>query len=302
MRRHAFIFAAIFASLLLVQRAGQADEPAYAPWQGQTQNKDMQQLLQQLRALIDKAERDKAADPVFLGDLRKLADSYDSQWPVSLFFDDFRDGNFTANPAWTVIAGNWQVDLHAKYTGLQSRVAIAQAGGNQTGSSTQNAIVGILGTLLQQPGTQGQTPQEDQYAAISTALAISNAFAIRVEIASFLQGGRFDLGPYLGSNADAGYFLTYAPATTSALTLSSVTKYAGTKRLASMSSPLRLEDGAAHVFDWKRDRAGNMTVALDGKVVLSVTDMSIRKPFDGLLLANSGGMYRIRSIGINGSR
>jgi hypothetical protein len=174
-----------------------------------------------------------------------------------------------------VIAGNWRVDLQAAYTGLLSRVAIAQAGGSQAGSNSQNAILGILGSLLQQPGTQGQTAQGDQYAAISTAVAISNAFEMRIELASFQPGGRFDVGPYLGSHADAGYFLTYAPTTANGLVLSSVTRYAGTKRLAGSSGPLRLEDGASHMLDWKRDRAGNMTVALDGRVVISTTDMSI---------------------------
>ena len=58
----------------------------------------------------------------------------------------------------------------------------------------------------------------------------------------------------------------------------------------------------SHVIEWKRDRAGKMTVALDGAQVIEATDMQIGKPFDGLLMDNSGGTYWIRSVEITGAR
>jgi hypothetical protein len=302
MHRYPLLIVGLLAALLLGGAPSLAQESTYSPWQGQTQAGDLPQLLKQLRSLIDKADKANAADPVFLDDLRKLADSYDTQWPVKLLFDDFRDGNITASPVWTVTAGNWRVNLQSRMPGLQTRVVVPQAA-SQGSTSTQSAVIGALGALLgQQQGGQAQQPPQDQYAAISTTLAITNAFAIRLEIASGQPGGRFDIGPYLGARADTGYFLSYVPATANGLVLSSVTAYAGTKQLASSSGQIQLEDNASHVIDWKRDRTGKMTVALDGKTVIDATDLTIRKPFQGFLMANSGGLYAIRSVTINGSR
>ena len=149
MYRYPLLIAGLVAALLLGGTPSRAQESTYSPWQGQTQGGDMPQLLKQLRALIDKADKANAADPVFLDDLRKLADSYDTQWPVKLLYDDFRDGDFTANPVWTVSAGTWRVNLQSRMPGLQSRVAIQQTTG-QSSMSTKEAVVGVLGALLGQ--------------------------------------------------------------------------------------------------------------------------------------------------------
>jgi hypothetical protein len=304
MRRFPLLITALFAAALFNGAVGLAEDATYAQWRGQTQNGDMQQLLMQLRALTAKAERDKAADPRFLDDLRKLADGYDSQWPARILFDDFRDNDFTSNPPWTVRAGTWRIGNPGNMTGLQSRVRVQQnSASSQSGSSTQNAVVGILGALLQQQqGGQTQQATQDQYAGITTAVAIPNAFAIRVEIASRQPAVRFDFGPYRGTGSDSGYYLTYMPAAANGLTLSSVVGGAGVRQLASSNGPVHLEDNAAHVIDWKRDREGKMTVALDGKVVIQATDLSIRKGFDGFVMGNGGGIYTIRSVTIDGSR
>ena len=76
----------------------------------------------------------------------------------------------------------------------------------------------------------------------------------------------------------------------------------GTQLLASSNGRISLEDDKSHVIEWKRDRAGKMTVALDGDQVIEATDTQIGKPFDGLLMDNSGGTYWIRSVEITGPR
>ena len=141
----------------------------------------------------------------------------------------------------------------------------------------------------------------DEFAAIFLPLAISNNFAIRLEIASRDEGGRFDFGPYLGQHGNTAYRITYQPAAANGLVLSRVTSQ-GVRVLGGSSGPVNLDDGKSHVIDWKRDRSGNMTVTLDGRPAIEASDPMIRKPFDGFLMVNGGGTYWIRSVAISGAR
>ena len=291
-----------------------AQESRYKPWPGQTQTQtqtqtgDMPELLKSLRSLTDQAERSKAADPAFINDLRNLANAYDNPWPLKLFSDDFRDGDFTRNPAWTVIAGTWQVDTRGRFTGLHSAISKPQAPSAQPGAAGAPEIIGsVLGTLLkqQQAGQggdrQASQPAQNEHATIFAPVSITNAFAIRMEIASREGGGRFDFGPSIEQGGENLYRITYMPDAESGLVLSRVTNQ-GTQLLASSNGRISLEDDKSHVIEWKRDRAGKMTVALDGSQVIEATDMQIRKPFGGLLMDNSGGAYWIRSVEIAGAK
>ena len=306
MRRYCLPIVIVLAASFGFAPAAVAQDSTYAPWQppaqSRTQAPDMPQLLKQLRILIAKAEKAKAADPVFLSDLRKLADSYDSPWPITVLYDDFRDGEFTSNPAWTVSSGKWRIDT--KYVGgLQTRVHTQQnTSSSQGGYNNQNTVLGIIGSLLQ-PQQNNENPQDtqDESAAITTPVNIANAFYIHLEIASRDSAGRFDFGPYQSMHNNAGYFLTYAPGQANGLTLSGANG-GNTKALVDSNGPIRLEDGALHAIDWKRDRGGRMTVALDGRVVMETTEQSLNLPFDGFVMANSGGTYTIHSITINSAR
>ena len=91
------------------------------------------------------------------------------------------------------------------------------------------------------------------------------------------------------------------PDAESGLVLSRVTSQ-GTQLLASSDGRISLEDGKSHMIEWKRDQAGKMTVALDGNPVIEAVDTQIRRSFDGLLMANGGGAYWIRSVEITGAK
>jgi hypothetical protein len=288
----------LLGAVLLAGSPGRAADSRYSPWQPPAQPGGMADLLKNLRSLIDEAERSKAADPTFLGDLRALANSYDNPWPVKLVYDDFRDGDFTSNPPWTVSAGIWRVDTRGRFNGLRSTVYGPDTGNDAPGAGGQNLAGNTLGGLLQQ---QGGRPSDDEFAAIFLPLTISNSFAIRLEIASRDDGGRFDFGPYLGQRGNTAYRITYQSGAANGLVLSQVTRQ-GVRVLAGTSGPVDLEDGKSHTIDWKRDRSGKMTVALDGRPVIEANDPTIRKPFDGFLMVNGGGTYWIRSVAISGAR
>jgi hypothetical protein len=283
----------LLGTVLLAGSPGRAADSRYNPWQPPAQPGGMADLLKNLRSLIDEGERSKAADPTFLDDLRALADSYDNPWPVKLVYDDFRDGDFTSNPPWTVSAGIWRVDSKGRVGGLRSTVY---------GPDTANAGPGGgqgFGNYAGRPRQGGGN--DDEFAAIYLPVTIPNSFAIRLEIAARDDVGRFDFGPYLGQRGNTAYRITYQPGAASGLALSRVTSQ-GVRVLGGSSGPVNLDDGKSHVIDWKRDRSGNMTVTLDGRPAIEAGDPMIRKPFDGFLMVNGGGTYWVRSVAVNGSR
>ncbi len=111
------------------------------PGRDKSQTGTMSELLKNLRTLIDKAERDKAANPLFLKDLRTLADQYGPVvgWPVKLLYDDFQDGQYTSNPAWSVMAGQWQVGNVGSSPALFSQVRLPNASGQSSNNGGRPA-------------------------------------------------------------------------------------------------------------------------------------------------------------------
>jgi len=78
----------------------------------------MRKLLKELRGLIREARQGRAADPRFLGDLRKLARRYDRPQRKRILFDNFSDGNFSHNLGWRASGAGIYV---SSYNGLRMR-------------------------------------------------------------------------------------------------------------------------------------------------------------------------------------
>ena len=289
---------ALAGVLLLGTPAARADERSYAPWQDPAQAGSMSDLLKNLRALIDKAQRDKAANPVFLSDLRALADKYDAGtgWPVKVAYDDFDDGDYTSNPAWTVVAGTWQVGNVGGAETLYSQV------GQQASSKGSEILLNALGTLLRQQGgqTTTETEQQDQAATILLPASIPDQFSLTLAMVSMGGSGQFNFGPIGGRHGDSAYQLSYIPGAAKGLVLSRIVNRQ--RQILASTGAVKLEGGKSHTVQWNRGPGGKMTVALDGKTVISATDAGSRKAFTGFVMVNTGGSYGIRSIEINGAQ
>ncbi len=311
---------AAFGLILFTGAGARAQETHYAPWEGQVRPGDaMPEMLKTLRQLTDQADRDKAANPVFLADLRRVISDYDTRyrWPVGLLFDDFRDGEFASNPAWTVVGGTWQVTKRGGTNALFS--STRNDGGYNTQSNSGNAadvVANVLGVLLNQQNGQGQNQsgqyQSGQYqpdqnqqgpngsASIVAPVAISDQFYIRLELVS-RHGRQFNFGPYAGRRAQDSYQVSYMAGAANGLVLSRVSER-GSQLLGQSRGPINLDDNQAHVIEWKRGPGGKMIVVLDGDPVIEATDPGLRRPFSGFLMANSGGSFGISSVAINGTR
>jgi hypothetical protein len=291
--------------LLLATPAARAEEgsyastytPTYAAWQDPAKAGSMAELLTNLRALIDKAERDKAAEPVFLGDLRALADKYDAGtgWPAKLVYDDFHDGDYTTDPAWTVVSGEWYVDDVGGEETLYSQV------GQQASSKGSEILLSVLGKLLSQQNGQTATQQtepQNQAATILLPATIPDQFSLKLALVSMGGSGQFNFGPISGHRGDNSYQLSYVPGAANGFVLSRIVNRQRT--VLASTGAVKLEGGKSHIVQWNRGPGGKMTVILDGKTVISVTDAGSRKAFTGFVMVNTGGSYGIRSIAING--
>jgi len=292
-----------FRSLCLVSvfalglGSAMAQDTKYQPWPGaDTGSGEVDKMVQDIEKLIDQAEKDRAADPQFLQDLRGVLAGYQNPWSERLLYDDFRDGNYTGNPKWTVSSGAFKVDTKGNNIGLRSTIVAPG-----TTQSTGNVATDILGAILSSQNTQ-QSVSTAPYAAIYTPVKVSNAFATRIEFVSGERRGRIDFGPYQGPSGSVAYRVAYLPGQTKdSLRLIRITSK-GAVAIGTYKGALNLEDNRRHVIEWTRDRNGVMKVLLDGQEMITATDRTIVQPFDGFMMINGGGTYYVRSVTLDGSK
>ncbi len=75
--------------------------PTYQPWTGTSQGKASQKMLTDLKAKIAQAEKDQAASPDFIADLKKVIADFEAATTVSQaqpFLDTFSDGEYADQP------------------------------------------------------------------------------------------------------------------------------------------------------------------------------------------------------------
>ena len=146
-------WAVLAVSILIPVFASEAGQH-YRSWTGpdapsQAGAQRQQDFVDKLKGLIDEAEKARAADPQFLGNLRGLAREYDRPRRRVVLSDRFEDGDFTDNPAWTVTQGRYWVE---RGWGLRSAVkagAAAQSAPQPEPRKGRDAAA-IFGRILQQ--------------------------------------------------------------------------------------------------------------------------------------------------------
>src|SRR3990172_9356934 len=169
-----FLLAAVGLTLLPFFSAGaQVDRKPV----GETRTLE---LVDQLKDVIQKAEKTRT-DPSLMQQLRDLVRRYDWPWRVALLYDDFHDGDYTANPSWVVDKGDFRVSQFGLGTVFTQPASPTPVSSEKRGEKTALEIFsGILGGMTGRG--EGMTrreeaatpPPQPSTAEIYTALRISN--------------------------------------------------------------------------------------------------------------------------------
>ncbi|MCG8508626.1 MAG: hypothetical protein MI741_05295 [Rhodospirillales bacterium] len=296
--------------LVLTEGNAAAEDKRYGQdWQAEPGHSTAPEaMIDELRALIDEAASARAADPLFLRDLRDLAQRYSWPWRQRLLFDDFSDGNFSQNPHWSVAGRNVVVD---RFAGVRSRVVPPRRHGNSNNPerlSNRDLAAQFFSAIIQQQAggdrTQAQGPQRPahmQPVKLTTDIAISNAFALRIQLASEnrdVSGARFEFGVTQGPG-DLGYRIAYNPGSDPSVELLRI----GSRGIAVIDASrqaVALEDGALHELQFTRSTDGTMAVSIDQTEIIRTLDRSFREAFDGVAIVNKGGDFTVRAVTVYG--
>ena len=308
----------LYGPLLVLGCLALAPLPALSQGQGQGQGRghgqdqradpQVQDFVTRLTAITDQAERNRTARPAVIKSLRELAASYGPPARTSMLHDDFRDGDYTQNPAWQVAQGEFWVDAQ----GLRSRAQAAAATPAAAQQNPNDATAALLGMVLTrmtqqqgtaQPAAAAAAPAKPVPAVIFIPAAIANAFDMSMQVSVLDGAAPFLFGPYQGTDRRSGYRLIYKPSPENASGTLELIRLAarGSTAAGQTSAPVYLEGAAPHVIGWKRTRKGEMTVTVDGKEVMRSTDATVTGAFGGLMMANLGGDYAVREISIDGT-
>lgn len=217
-----------------------------------------------------------------------------SPWRRLLLHDSFADGDYTRNPAWTVSAGQFSVESGV---GLRTvhvpREPVAQ-------TRSEDLPLAILSAILGQSTRSGSETagEAPDYAEIHVDQSITNAFAIQLVLTLNQEAtGTLAFGPYQAGNRVSGYRLVYTPNVDRGLHLVRIT---ATGSSVTESVDPKFRPNQRYLVQWTRDSNGEMTVSIDRKALLRVTDRSYANPFTGFTLVNRGGDYALQEITIHG--
>jgi hypothetical protein len=284
-----------------------AQESGYTKWGDDAEDTGRDEMIERLNSLIDEAERARAADPQFLRDLRDAIADYDqpsfsggssTASSSSSLQDDFRDGDFTRDPRWTVVSGEFTVDRNL---GLRSVVADAAQNTGDRKSGDRDLASVLLETLLKDSSKNNESGGSAEAAVIFTNQSVSNAFSLSFELVSRERSGRFAVALFQGEARDFGYRLAYLPGARPSLELLRFSRR-GEAVIESLRETLNLEDGFRHRIELERTTGRRMTATVDGRTVIDVADGSFSDGFDGVEILNEGGDYAIREIALSGRR
>lgn len=267
----------------------------------------LQEMVDQLRTLIDEADRARAADRRFIGDLRDLVQTYDWPWNTQIFFDDFRDGDFVNAPRWQLVKGGFRVEkglgLHTLDQPVKTREEPEQQSSQDSGRDLATAMLeSLLGqNQSESSGSAGEQAQAPTYGTLQLEAEIPNAFALELELRAVGQQGEIAFIVFTSGEQREAYRVIYAPGVSPTIEIQRLTRH-GKSVIAAYHKPLDIHDGAFHRLVWTRHSSGEMQIKLDDRVLVSTSDRTIEKPFGVFRIRHTGGNFAVREVGLWGAK
>ena len=294
-------------SLSLPAFAQNDDDRRYERWRGGYETPEhTERLVEQLNDLIRQAERDRAASPGFLRDLREALQRHEAAdnrlaqgagrngravtYPE--IADDFSDGTFTADPAWTVAQGEWFVTRENQ---LASHVDVSRSATPEEG--IKRLFEGLLGNNRGREGREGGRAV-NVASSIFLTHDISNAFDLETRLFSGAEG-LLEIGVYQGSDGRNGYRLQFSEE--GWMRLVRVGSSIATLRQADFTFPAAVANSTRpEPYDvrWRRSENGRMQVWVDGVEKFNLIDNGFRDPFDGFRMVNANGRHGMDAVRI----
>ena len=297
------------------------NKPDPAKQSAPARSNETEKLIRELRALIREAEQARAANPVFLRDLKETLARYDNPFPSTLLDENFSDGNFDRNPRWRILQGQFRV---SRYGGMSSRVALpgqlqptksGQSSSSSRKRSGEEEVINLFGQILlggnknkqqQQQQQSGSRQNDNARVDADPAIALvearfSNAFQIDMQWESQpVRGAALELGVFQGRDARPGYRILLngnGRARLIRVGRQVVTLAENRYRFPDLVDGWR---NPGYRIQWTRNARGRMVVKMAGKVLFDVTDNGFRDRFLGFRMANVAGEHTLKSIRVLG--
>lgn len=281
--------------------------PPFATAAGQTE------LVEELRTLVDKSRRERAADRWLQNALEDLLAKHDNPWQREILYDDFADGDYTRQPSWQVLRGEFQV---IRGQGLFSSADAYSTPSRSSGTgekqpSASEALSGlIVGAILDSalgPADKGQTGNPPANASASGGPAeirlkanVSNSFAIDMGFRHAAgRDAAFEVVLQQSEAGNYGYRLRVQSGRRGFIEVQRIRAGRGSV-VASKNLDPGYADGRLHELTWRQGPDGTIGVAVDGVELLSARDRAYRDPYPWLHLVNDQGEMTLRSLRVSG--
>ena len=209
--------------------------------------------------------------------------------PASLVYlrDDFADGDYIANPAWSVRQGNWVVD--STY-GLRPFSPERQ----QTSQVTPQAL---LQYLIGDEKPQANAEVADTAAGlIEASVDISNAFSLVATITDHDGEGAAHFILHQGGANWLGYRLELRAGPRPLVVLAR-RGASGYKDIMKVEAP-GFTQGKPHQLRWARLSDGQMFVLIDGRPIITARDTVFKQPWKGFAFFTAESDVSMRNIRI----
>lgn len=274
-----------------------AEAQSRAPWLGDNLGKQpltlvknkatkpdpMKKLVGDIKALIDKAERERTADPKFLKELRAAIRPHQPYWATSLVDENFSDGDYTKNPSWTPVRGRFRMDK----VGLTMSPNVGQPGQEVAAQ----LLKGLLGGKVQTSTGSG--------ALIALDGAVPNIYGLdvimRVAEVRSANEAAMRIGMTQGADRRGGYWVVVEPGAQPTVGLYALTR-AGLNRLGVARIEGELLTGQDVRVQWQRREKGLIRVFVNRKKLIEARDETFRQQFDSLVLASDGMDSTVRRV------